>query len=372
MKLNYVAPCHFGLESVLKYEVSKIGGDDIKVSDGKVAFSGDLNILARANLGLRTAERVGILLAAFKAYTFDQLFDNVYNIPFEEFVGKYDRFPNKGYSINSTLHSVPAIQSIIKKAMAKRLGEKYKHNLLEETESLCQFQFSIIKDEVSIILDTSGDGLHKRGYRRKSGGAPLKETLAAGIIDIARVRENDVICDPFCGSGTILIEAAYKAMNIAPGLSRRFSAQFHSYFPKEIWREEKAKALSEIRRDCDFQAYGYDIEQDMIDLSILNSRKAGVIKRIFFEERSIDEFSYIEQPMKIIANPPYGERLLDINQAHEVYRVMGERLFPRGENSVFIIAPDNDFEAIFSHKANKNRKLYNGMIPCRLYSYFGN
>lgn len=370
MKLKFIAPCHFGLESVLKFEVGRIGASDINVMDGRVIFSGDLNTLAKANLRLRTAERVGILLSSFKATDFDKLFDEVYQIPFENFIGKYDQFPNKGYSINSQLHSIPAIQSIVKKAMARRLGEKYGVQVLEETGSVCQIQFAIIKDEVNIILDTSGEGLHKRGYRRRAGGAPIKETLAAGIIDIARVREGDIVCDPFCGSSTLLIEAAYKALNIAPGLSRHFSAQSHGYMDNNIWREEKALALSEIKRDAEFQAYGYDIDQEMIDLSILNSRKAGVIKRIFFQQRDIADFSYIDEPMKIIANPPYGERLLEVESARELYKKMGEKLLPRNANSIYIITPDSEFESIFGQKSDKNRKLYNGMIMCRLHSYF--
>ena len=219
-KLRLCCPCHFGLESVLKYEITKIGGTDLKVSDGKISFTGDENIMARANICLSTAERVLIELLEFRAETFEDLFQGVRSIELERFIGVDDAFPVKGHSLNSTLHSVPDCQSIIKKAAVERLKSKYGVNWFSETGPAVQIQFSILKDVVTIYLDTSGAGLHKRGYRRNSNAAPIKETLAAGIVDLARVRPDSIVCDPFCGSGTILIEAAMKALKIPVGINR--------------------------------------------------------------------------------------------------------------------------------------------------------
>lgn len=223
--LRLCCPCHFGLESVLKYEINKIGGTNLSVSDGKISFDGDFNILARANLCLSTAERVLIELAEFNAYSFEDLYQGVKAIPFENFIDEKNAFPVKGYSLNSQLHSVPDCQSIVKKAVVERLKSKYNISWFDETDSTVQIQFSILKDKVNIYLDTSGAGLHKRGYRRNSNLAPIKETLAAGIIDLAHIRPNSIVCDPFCGSGTILIESALKALNIAPCINRGFSAE---------------------------------------------------------------------------------------------------------------------------------------------------
>ncbi len=223
-KIRLCCPCHFGLESVLKYEITKIGGTDLKVSDGKISFTGDLNTMARANICLSTAERVLIELIEFRAETFEDLLHGVLSIEFELYIGIYNAFPVKGHSLNSTLHSVPDCQSIIKKAAVERLKSKYGVNWFNETEPPVQIQFSILKDIVTIYLDTSGVGLHKRGYRRNSNAAPIKETLAAGIVDLARVRPESIVCDPFCGSGTILIEAALKALRIPVGINRRFAA----------------------------------------------------------------------------------------------------------------------------------------------------
>lgn len=367
-KYRYMAPCHFGLEKTLSFEVKKIGGEDIAVSDGRVMFSGGADVCAKANLWLSTAERVGIVLGQFKAKTFDELFEGVKKLPLSEYIGRYDAFPNTGHSLNSTLKSVPACQKIIKKAMAVNLCKAYGLNIMPESGAVCQIRFSIMKDEVVLMLDSSGVGLHKRGYRRESNAAPIKETLAAGIIDIARVRENDVICDPFCGSGTLLIEAALKALNIAPGLRRSFAAEKFGFIPEKLWQTARAEAAEQIKRGTEFRAFGYDIDGACVELTAANAKKAGV--KISCEKRAISDFSAPAQPIKIITNPPYGERMLEISQAREIYRTMGEKLLPLDGNQLYIITPDEKFEDIFGQKADKNRKLYNGMLLCRLYSYF--
>ena len=258
-KIRICCPCHFGLESVLKYEINKIGGTDLHVTDGKITFSGDFNTIARANICLSTAERVLIELGEFEARTFEELFQGVKAIEFENYIGINDAFPVKGHSLNSALHSVPDCQSIIKKAVVERLKSKYNVNWFEESNSVVQIQFSILKDKVNIYLDTSGIGLHKRGYRKNSNTAPIKETLAAGIIDLARVRSDSIVCDPFCGSATILIEAALKALKIAPGINRRFAAEKWECIDKEIWREERSRAIDLVDRNAKFEGIGCDI-----------------------------------------------------------------------------------------------------------------
>ncbi len=367
---RYIAPCHFGLEKTLSFEVKKIGGTDVSVSDGRVMFSGGADVCARANIGLSVAERVCVVLGQFRARTFDELFEGIMKLPLSEYIGKYDAFPNSGHSLNSVLKSVPACQKIVKKAMAVNLGKAYHVNVMPESGAECRIRFSILKDEVTLMLDTSGTGLHKRGYRRDSNGAPIKETLAAGIIDIARVRAGDCIVDPFCGSGTFLIEAALKALNIAPGLKRSFAGERLGFLPENIWREARSEATEAIRRGAEFRAEGFDIDPACAELAMANAKKAGVEKYVSAKCRAVKDFEYPADPVKIITNPPYGERMLEQEQAREIYRVMGRKLLPLGENQLYVITSDEEFEDIFGEKAAKNRKLYNGMLLCRLYSYY--
>lgn len=375
MGYKFIAPCHFGLEKTLSFEVKKIGGEDISVSDGRVTFGGSAEVCAKANIGLSTAERVCAVLGQFRAATFDELFEGILRLPLSEYIGRYDAFPNSGHSINSVLKSVPACQKIVKKAMAVNLGKAYGVNVMEESGAECRVRFSLMKDEFTLMLDTSGAGLHKRGYRRESNAAPIKETLAAGIIDVARVRERDIVCDPFCGSGTLLIEAALKALNIAPGLKRRFAGERYGFLPERAWRSAREDALEAIRHGSEFRAMGYDIDAECVELTLANAKKAGLEKYIKAEKRDIRDFSYRElsetdKAAKIITNPPYGERMLELSQARELYEIMGRQLLPRGGNQLYIITPDEEFENIFGLKSDKNRKLYNGMMMCRLYQYF--
>lgn len=367
---RYIAPCHFGLEKTLSFEVKKIGSTDVSVSDGRVMFSGGADVCARANIWLSVAERVCVVLGQFRARTFDELFEGIMKLPLSEYIGKYDAFPNSGHSLNSVLKSVPACQKIVKKAMAVNLGKAYHVNVMPESGAECRIRFSILKDEVTLMLDTSGTGLHKRGYRRDSNGAPIKETLAAGIIDIARVRAGDCIVDPFCGSGTFLIEAALKALNIAPGLKRSFAGERLGFLPENIWREARSEATEAIRRGAEFRAEGFDIDPACAELAMANAKKAGVEKYVSAKCRAVKDFEYPADPVKIITNPPYGERMLEQEQAREIYRVMGRKLLPLGENQLYVITSDEEFEDIFGEKAAKNRKLYNGMLLCRLYSYY--
>ena len=362
-------PCHFGLESTLKFELKKIGAQDITVQDGRLIFRGDYNILAKANLCLSTAERVLIQLGEFPAYSFEELFQGVKKLPLENWIGKDDAFPVKGHALDSKLHSVPDCQSIIKKAAVERLKLHYHTSWFAETGSIHQIQFFIRKNICTICLDTSGAGLHKRGYRRNSNAAPIKETLAAGIVDLARVRTDSVVIDPFCGSGTILIEAAFKAMRMAPGLNRHFAAEKWDCIPDTVWRNARSEAIAAIRRDSPFEAYGCDIDPEAIRLTEENARKAGVKTRIHLQQRDIAHFEPIENSITI-CNPPYGERMLDIQAAESLYRIMG-CVFPANkEYPCYVISPDSEFETFFDKKAVKRRKLYNGMMQCQLYMYY--
>lgn len=370
MEYTYIAPCLFGLESILSGELKRLDAGNVRASDGKVEFTGDLSMLARANLNLRTAERVLIKLGEFDAHTFTELFDGVRALPFEEFIGRQDAFPVKGYSIHSALHSIPDCQKIIKKAAVERLKETYGINWFEETGPVHQIQFSILKDRATILLNTSGAGLHKRGYRKNANEAPIKETLAAGMLDLAFVKKDTQLYDPFCGSGTILIEAALRALNLPAGINRTFAAEKWDALPGSIWKEERARGLDLIRKDAHFCAFGSDIDRNAVELALDNAHKAGVAERVRIRIRDVKDFKVPETPATVVTNPPYGERLLDIEQARAIEEMMG-RVFRRGTTGYYIISPDEEFETHFGRKANKKRKLYNGMLRCNFYMYYG-
>lgn len=364
------APCLFGIEGILADELRRMGASQVKPDTGRVLFCGDEAMLARANLSSRFAERIQVHLDAFPARTFDELFEGVKALPWERWIGKLDAFPVKGWSINSKLHSVPDCQAIVKKAVVERLKTAYRIPWFEETGALHQIQFSLLKDRAVLLLDTSGEGLHKRGYRPRANDAPIKETLAAAIADLARVRGYSRVIDPFCGSGTLLIESALIAMRIAPGLNRTFAAEKWGAVPQRAWQEERQYAMSRIIRDNEFEAVGYDIDEHTLELTMRNAKRAGVASRIRVEKRDIRDFSDDGEKAIILCNPPYGERLLDIREAETLYREMGKVFIRKDRFGYYIISPHEDFEALFGRKADKRRKLYNGMIKCQLYMYF--
>lgn len=368
--LNYISPCHFGLESVLAGELKRMGAENVVSQNGRVAFSGGFDILARANINLRTAERVLIELGRFRAASFEELFQGVLQLPLEDFIGSKDAFPVKGHALNSALKSIPDCQAIVKKAAVERLKKHYGLEWFPETGPIHQLQFSILNDEVSLMLDTSGVGLHKRGYRANSNAAPMKETLAAGIIDLARVRSDTVFYDPFCGSGTLLIEAAMKALNIPPCLKRKFAAQNFGLFDEEIWRQERARGIENIRRNATFFGYGSDIDPTAVQLTKENAGKAGVFSKVLVTQRDIHDFSMKGSQGVICCNPPYGERMLEIEEANRLYRIMGQVLGQADGASLYIISPSEQFESLFGKPAVKRRKLYNGMLKCQLYMYY--
>lgn len=365
-----VCPCLFGLEGPLADELRKMGAENVAPQNGRVVFDGSDEMIARANICSRYAERVQILMAAFPARSFEELFQGVRNLPWERWIGKTDAFPVNGSCLNSQLASVPDCQSIIKKAVVERLKSKYSVNWFEETGLPRKIHFLILKDMVSIMIDTSGPGLHKRGYRANATEAPIRETLAAAMVYFSRVRHDANFIDPFCGSGTLLIEAALTALNIAPGVSRRFDAEGWNTIDSGVWKKERERARSLEMHDTGFSAKGYDIAPAAVALASENAQKAGVSGCVHVEKRDIADFREEGDFGCVICNPPYGERLLDLRAAEGIYRTMGKVFVPRRGWSYSIITPDETFEKCFGRRAAKRRKLYNGMIRCQYYMYF--
>lgn len=369
-KYELIAPCLFGVEGILADELKRLGAENVRAENGRVLFSGDASMIATANVNSRFAERIMLNLGQFKAVTFTELFEGVKALPLEEYIAKDDAFPVKGWSLNSQLHSIPDCQSIIKKACVERLKTVYKTNWFEETGPLHQIQFSIMKDHVTIMLDTSGHGLHKRGYRANSNAAPIKETLAAAMCDLARIYPDTQIFDPFCGSGTILIEAALMAKKQAPGLRQFFAAERFHFIDEKIWREARQAAMDKILPNIEFRAVGYDIDPAAVKLTLENAKKAGVERYVTAEVRDVKDFKLPEGRTLVITNPPYGERLLDIKAAEELYKTMG-KVFPKEKGKkYYVISPHDEFEKFYGLVPDKKRKLYNGMIKCNLNMYF--
>lgn len=369
MKLTMCCPTLFGLEGIVADEL-RFGGKltEVCAENGRVLFDGDENTLAWANLNLRCAERVLIRLGAFPAKDFDALFEGVRALPWEQFIPKDGAFPVKGHSLDSALHSIPDCQKIIKKAVVERLRQTYGLSWFEETGAKYQIQFAIMHDIAELYLDTSGAGLHKRGYRANANAAPLRETLAAAMVKLARWRGREPLLDPFCGSGTIVIEAAMIAQRRAPGLLRSFDAEKWSCIDSAVWRQARESALELADGTARFDIVGSDIDPDCVQLSIENARKAGVSNTVFFEHTDAVKRDYARAGV-LFANPPYGERLLDIKTAEKLYADFGRAV--RGSPmKQYILSSDALFERCYGKKADKRRKLYNGMLKCDLYMYF--
>ena len=370
-KIELTATCLFGLEALVAKEVKLLGYDIKKTENCKVIYLGDEKAICRSNMWLRTAERVLVNLGDFDALSYDDLFEGTKALPWEEWITENAAFPVKGYSLNSKLHSVPDCQSIIKKAVVERLRQKYHTSWFKEDGPIYQIQFSLYKNKVFLMIDTSGEGLHKRGYREHAVEAPLKETLAAGIVMLSFWNPGKTLIDPFCGSGTIPIEAALIGANIAPGIEREFSAQHWNRVPKELWWEARKEAHEKIKSDITLKIYGFDISAKAIGLSRQNAELAGVDEHIRFEECNMKDFRTEEAYGCIISNPPYGERLGEKREVERLYVSLGKKLKQLSTWSYFILAPDEGFEGYFGRKANKKRKLYNGMLKCNLYQFFG-
>ena len=372
MKLNYTATCLFGLEGLLGEEIEALGYRRIDNMDGRITFEGDENTAADANINLRYAERLYLNLGVFDANTFTELFDGTKNLPWEDFIGKNDEFPVSGHAIKSKLFSVPDCQKIVKKAVSVRLGQAYGMDRLPETGTRYKIEFFIFKDRAALMIDLSGVPLHKRGYRPETVDAPIRETLAAAMVKIARPREDVLLWDPFCGSGTIAIEAAMQMKNIAPGLNREFIAEKYPVFPARSWKNAREKARSLIRTDCKFEAYATDIKPECVEIASAAAKRAGVDEMINCFVMDALDIDTLGRRGTIVTNPPYGERLLTVEEAEELYRAMGTAFAGLGAWQIYVITQSEKFPQLYGRRADKIRKLYNGMIPCYYYQYFRN
>ena len=367
---EFSVPCLFGLEGIAGDELRRLDLPNVRVENGRVLFSGDETALAKANVCLRTGERVLMVLADFPAKSFEELFQGVYRTNLEDFIPRDAAFPVKGHCLNSTLMSVPDCQAIIKKAASKRLGEKYGVSWLPETGNKYQLQFSIMNDRVQLYLDTTGPGLHKRGYRAVGNDAPLRETLAAAMVTLTRYRGRDFVWDPFCGSGTIPIEAALIAKNRAPGLNRRFSAEAYAWMDPGIWSRVRTEAKDKEFRG-EYRILGSDNDPKCVSLAMANARKAGVADCIDFRDGDATKMSLPAQEGVIICNPPYGQRMMEQKSAQGLYAALGRHLKYADGWKKYIITSEPEFEHYFGARADKKRKLYNGMIQCNYYMYTG-
>ena len=368
--MKFCAPCLFGIEGLAANEFRIHGFENVQAENGRVLFEGDASMVPRANICSRFAERILIVVGQFRATSFDALFENVKALNWSTILPRNAAFPVTGWSLNSSLHSIPDCQKIIKKAVVDALEQSYHILWFEEDGPLYPIRFSILKDEVTVMVDTSGEGLHKRGYRAHSNEAPIKETLAAALCEIARLKHYHTLYDPFCGSGTILIEGAMLANNIMPGYRRGFISEQWDSIDKEFWQNERTRALDNIKHHTDFHAYGSDISKDAVELTHSNALHFGVRKYMTLSQADIKDFKPFTQKGTLITNPPYGERMMDVQAARELYKVMGELFEAQKGWSYNIISPDEEFEKIYGTVARKRRKLYNGMIKCTLYSYF--
>ncbi|MGI5970275.1 MAG: THUMP domain-containing class I SAM-dependent RNA methyltransferase [Oscillospiraceae bacterium] len=365
-RFELCAPCLFGIEGILGDELRRLGMENVRAETGRVFFSGGYDALAAANQALSTAERVMISVGSFEAATFEELFEGVRALPWDRYIPRGCAFPVKGSSLDSRLGSVPACQSIIKKAVAEKLGG----GLVPETGPRHQIRFTLMRDKAALYIDTSGEGLHKRGYRAVGNAAPLRETLAAAMVKLARFRGKGAFLDPFCGSGTIPIEAAFAALNRAPGLFRRFDAMDWPEFPRKIWTESADRLRAGEYRG-EYYIMGSDIDPRSISIAEGNALKAGVSEFINFEVKDAGEIR-VPEGATVVTNPPYGERIMEKREAEEVYRSFGQAAAASDKAKYFVLSSHTEFERAFGRRADKKRKLYNGMIKCDLFMYFEN
>ena len=372
-KMELIAPCHFGLEAVLKREIIDLGYEIKEVEDGRITFYGDAEAICRANIFLRTAERVLLKVGSFKALTFDELFEKTKALPWEEFIPKDGKFwVAKAASVKSKLFSPSDIQSIMKKAIVKRLQERYNIDWFKEDGASYPIRVFLMKDIVTIGIDTSGVSLHKRGYREVAGKAPITETLAAALIMLTPWNKDRILVDPFCGSGTFPIEAAMIAANIAPGMNRSFTAEeWTNIIPKKLWYEIINEANDMINDDIQVDIQGYDVDPSVIKIARRNAREAGVDHLIHFQQRDVRELNHPKKYGFIITNPPYGERLEDKADLPALYKAFGDSYRRLDSWSAYMITSYEDTEKYFGRKSDKNRKIYNGMLKTYFYQYMG-
>lgn len=364
-------PTFFGTEATLAHEIRSLGYETTEVSDGRVTLAGDWEAVALLNVNLRCGERVLIQLASYEAVVFEELFQGAYNICWEEFIGENDSFPVVGSSLKSQLHSVPACQSIIKKAIVRRLGEHYGRAHFEESGAKFTIRFSLLNNVCKIYLDTSGAPLYKRGYRLVGVEAPMRETLAFSMVDISRWRGDRPFLDPFCGSGTIPIEAAMYALNIAPGAKRGFAAENWSCMDKRHWSDARGEARENEALDTPVQIFASDIDPKAVEIAKANAMRAGVGSKISFRICDMQKAYEFKEKGIVMCNPPYGERLMDKKSCEALYAAMGKKFARYTSATKLILTSHEEFEKFYGSKADKRRKLYNGMLKCCLYQYFG-
>ena len=365
------ATCLFGLEKQLGEEIDALGLKRIETIDGRVLFECEEKDIPRANINLRLAERVFIVLGRFHAESFSELFDGTYSLPWHEWIGKLDEFPVTGHSIKSKLTSIPDCQSIVKKAIVNRLSAEYGISWFDETGVQYKVEFFILKDEAMLMIDTSGIALHKRGYRPDAGAAPLRETLAAAIALTSRPKDDVLFWDPFCGSGTIAIEAAMIARRIAPGLKREFAAERFARITADMWKDARDEALSLEIKDSSFEVWASDIDEDILDVTYENALRAGVEENINIfcaDARKIEKPS--DRRGTIVCNPPYGERMGEMREIEQLYRDIGRNFKNFEPWHIYVITSCEYFEKLYGRRADKIRKLYNGMLPCNFYQFF--
>jgi len=370
-KLDLIATAPFGLEAVVAREVKELGYGEVTVENGKVSFKAGAEGVCRSNLWLRTADRVHLKMGEFKATSFEELFQGIRELPWEDILPENAAFPVQGKSVKSKLFSVPHCQAIVKKAIVERMKNKYRREWFPEDGALYHVEVSLLKDMVTVTLDTSGVGLHKRGYRGRAGEAPLKETLAAGMILLSRWHPDTALIDPFCGSGTIPIEAAFLGMNLAPGLQRSFIAENWPFLPQKLWDRARQEAREKASPGTILKIAGSDLNPEAVELARQNAARAGVAHGLRLENRPFSELKSSEQYGKIVCNPPYGEREGEIAGAKKLYRDMGRvfSCFPTW--SFYVLTSMPGFEKLLGRKASKRRKLYNGRIEVHYYQYFG-
>lgn len=368
-----IAPCHFGLESILKKEILDLGYEIVAVEDGRVTFKGDESVIPRANIFIRTAERILLKMGSFKATTFDELFEGTKALPWEEYLPRDAKFwVTKATTNKSALFSGSSIQSIVKKAIVDRMKQTYRVNFFEEDGDEYPIRVFIFKDMVSIGLDTTGTSLHKRGYRQLVGKAPISETLASALLMLTPWNKDRVLVDPFCGSGTFPIEAAMIGANIAPGMNREFTSDsWIKVIPKKAWYDAYDEAHDMIRHDVEMNIQGYDLDPEIVKCAMANAKEAGVDKYIHFQARDIKDLRHPKHYGFIITNPPYGERLEEKEALPELYRTIGESYAGLNDWSMYLITSYEDAEKYIGRKADKNRKIYNGMIKSYFYQFMG-
>lgn len=370
-KIDLIATSAFGLEAVIAREVRQLGYEDVSVENGKVTFNADLAAICRANLWLRSADRVLLKLGEFKATTFDELFEKTKALPWTDWLPMDANFPVEGKSINSKLYSVPDCQAIVKKAVVEKMKTKYKRPWFEENGPRYTIEVALLKDIATLTIDTSGTGLHKRDYRKLSSPAPLKETLAAAMVLLSRWFPDRSLIDPCCGSGTIPIEAALIGLNIAPGLNRQFAAENWPNVPSQLWQQAREEAESLIRQDLSLKIIGTDIDEEVLSLARYHARQAKVEKHIHFQRQPLAQVGSQAKYGWLITNPPYGERLGELKEAETLYQEMNVAFKNLDTWSFYILTSHPRFEQIFGRRADKKRKLYNGRIQCNFYQFFG-